>query len=380
MLATHLGFYNTASTRTHVRFQFSTHNAAGANVAPSTAIDAADIRIYRATDGAAFSATQRSSANGITCTSPFDSLTGFHDVDIDLTDNTDASFYAAGSMYSVVLAPNDETIDSQVITGVVLAYFEIGVQPVNAAQVGGQTASAAGTVTFPGTIASTTNITAGTITTATNVTTVNGLAANVITAAATAADFSTEVNAAIVALLPAALVGGRMDASVGAMAANTMTAAAAAADLGTELGTAVWANATRTLTAGTNVDGSTFTAIPWNAAWDAEVQSEVDDAINAQDLPTNAELATALGTADDAVLAAIAALNNISVANILAGTVEGTTTLVQTLRLLNAALGGKASGLETTTAIYRDVGDTKDRITATVDADGNRTAVILDLT
>jgi len=35
--------------------------------------------------------------------------------------------------------------------------------------------------------------------------------------------------------LPAALVGGRMDASVGAMAANTMTAAAAAADLTTEL-------------------------------------------------------------------------------------------------------------------------------------------------
>lgn len=41
---------------------------------------------------------------------------------------------------------------------------------VNATQVGGQTASAAGTVTFPGTIASTTNITAGTITTVTNLT------------------------------------------------------------------------------------------------------------------------------------------------------------------------------------------------------------------
>jgi hypothetical protein len=103
-------------------------------------------------------------------------------------------------------------------------------------------------------------------------------------------------------------------------------------------------------------------------------QTSVDD------LPTNAELATALGTADDAVLAAIAALNNISVANILAATVEGSTTLVQALRLLNSALGGKASGLETTTAVYRDVGDTKDRITATVDADGNRSAVTLDLT
>lgn len=52
--------------------------------------------------------------------------------------------------------------------------------------------------TFPsGTIANTTNITAGTITTATNVTTVNGLAANVITAAATAADFTTEIQAGL---------------------------------------------------------------------------------------------------------------------------------------------------------------------------------------
>jgi hypothetical protein len=52
-----------------------------------------------------------------------------------------------------------------------------------------------GTITFPttATLASTTNITAGTVTTATNVTTVNGLAANVITAASTAADYVTEV-------------------------------------------------------------------------------------------------------------------------------------------------------------------------------------------
>lgn len=41
----------------------------------------------------------------------------------------------------------------------------------------------------------------GTITTATNVTTVNGLAANVITAAATATDFSTEVNTAVLQAL-----------------------------------------------------------------------------------------------------------------------------------------------------------------------------------
>lgn len=120
-----LGCYNTSVTKTHVRFQFSTHAAAGANVAPNSAFEAADLRIYRANDSAAYSATQRSSAAGITMTSPFDSLTGVHDVDIDLADNTDAGFYAAGYRYSVVLSP-DETIDSQTITGIVLAEFEIG--------------------------------------------------------------------------------------------------------------------------------------------------------------------------------------------------------------------------------------------------------------
>jgi hypothetical protein len=44
----------------------------------------------------------------------------------------------------------------------------------------------------------------------------------------------------------------------------------------------------------------------------AQVNAEVDTALSDYDGPTNAELATALGTADDAILAAIAALNNLS--------------------------------------------------------------------
>lgn len=60
--------------------------------------------------------------------------------------------------------------------------------------------------------------------------------------------------------------------------------------------------------------------------------------------------------------------------------IEGTTTFRQMMRGVASALFGKASGLATTTAVYRDIGDTKDRITATVDADGNRSAVTKDLT
>jgi hypothetical protein len=60
--------------------------------------------------------------------------------------------------------------------------------------------------------------------------------------------------------------------------------------------------------------------------------------------------------------------------------IDGAVTARQLMRLYASALGGKASGLATATAVYRDLADSKDRITATVDADGNRTAVTRDLT
>lgn len=58
--------------------------------------------------------------------------------------------------------------------------------------------------------------------------------------------------------------------------------------------------------------------------------------------------------------------------------VEGTHTAVQYMRLMAAALFAKLSGAATTTVTIRDVDDTKARITATVDADGNRTAITSD--
>lgn len=62
--------------------------------------------------------------------------------------------------------------------------------------------------------------------------------------------------------------------------------------------------------------GAGLTAVPWNASWDAEVQSECADALTAYDPPTHAELTSGLASADDATLAAIAALNNLSPAQV----------------------------------------------------------------
>ncbi len=69
---------------------------------------AADIVIFK--DG---SATERTSAAGITVTTSFNTSTGLQMVVIDLSDNTDSGFYAAGHEYSVAVA--DVTIDSQTV-------------------------------------------------------------------------------------------------------------------------------------------------------------------------------------------------------------------------------------------------------------------------
>ncbi len=52
----------------------------------------------------------------------------------------------------------------------------------------------------------------------------------------------------------------------------------------------------------------------------------------------------------------------------------------ETMRLMAAALAGKVSGAATTTVVIRDLNDSKDRITATVDSNGNRSAVTKDVT
>jgi hypothetical protein len=60
--------------------------------------------------------------------------------------------------------------------------------------------------------------------------------------------------------------------------------------------------------------------------------------------------------------------------------VDGTVTVRESLRLANSANGAKLSGAATATVVIRDLADTKDRVTASVDASGNRTAVTRDLT
>ncbi len=83
---------------------------AEASGAPSATSNfaASDVQIYK--DGGT---TQRSSSAGITVSTSFDSQTGLQLIVIDLSDNTDAGFYAAGHEYQVAVA--DVTIDGQTV-------------------------------------------------------------------------------------------------------------------------------------------------------------------------------------------------------------------------------------------------------------------------
>jgi hypothetical protein len=62
----------------------------------------------------------------------------------------------------------------------------------------------------------------------------------------------------------------------------------------------------------------------------------------------------------------------------LAAGIETNRTLRQAMRLILATAVGKLSGAATNTVAIRDTNDTKDRVTATVDGDGNRSVVTLD--
>ena len=299
----YLGDFTTANT-VYVYFNTFDSNDPSASVT-LTGLALGDIFIYK--NG---STTERSSTAGYTLLDTdgidFDGKTGIHGFSIDLSNNTDSGFYAAGGEYTVVVA--SVTVDAATVN-FVAAHFSIE-------RTGGALSLLKGTnsladieskidtlQTNVGTAgAGLTNI--GTIATVTNLTNLPTIPANWITAAG--------------------IDTGAIDAD------------ALAADAGTEIGTAVWATAARTLTAATNItstggttvpqtgdsfarlgapagasvsadiaaieaqtddigaEGAGLTAVPWNPAWDAEVQSEVTDALTAAAIPTATQNADAL--------------------------------------------------------------------------------------
>ena len=181
-----------------IPFYFSAFDGGTGASITLTGLAVTDVEIYKGT-----SMTQRASDSGVVLLDTdgidVDAITGIHGFSIDTSDNADAGFFAAGSFYTVVVA--SVTIDAQTVN------FVVGTFRLTAAE---------GVAGVPDV----------------NVTHVGDTAQ-------TAGDIIGDTND-IQARLPAALVSGRIDASVGAMAANVLTAAATAADFGTEIAAAIW--------------------------------------------------------------------------------------------------------------------------------------------
>jgi hypothetical protein len=328
----HLGNVPASST---LYIPFATYAQSTGESITMSGLATSDIKIYK--DG---STTERASASGFTLLDTdgidFDGVTGLHGFSIDLSDNTTAGFYAAGHFYWVVVSTI--TVDGQTVS-FIAATFGIrapettaGVPKTEAVAVSTDAITsdsfADGAITGPA-------IADGAIDSAT-------FASGAINAAAIASD----------AITAAKIADGAIDAAT--FAAGAINAAAIAADAITAAKIADGA-----------IDAATFAAGAINAA--AIASSAITAAKFAADaIDANALKADAANEIADALLDRAAG-------------VETGRTLRQALRLILAVCCGKSNGLNTSTAIYRDTNDGVDRITATVDNQGNRSAVTYDM-
>lgn len=170
------------------------------------------------------------------------------------------------------------------------------------------------------------------------------------------------------------------------------------------IATAVWASGTRLLTAGTNIVLAKGTGVTgFNDLSAAQVNTEADTALTdaragyvqaiwdaltsalttvgsiGKRLSDNIDAAVSSRLASGSYSAAPTANQNADALLDRTDGVETGLTVRQSLRLTNAMAGGELSGAGTATNTIRDPNDSKNRIVAAVDADGNRTAVTLDV-
>ena len=249
---------------------------------------------------------------------------------------------------------------------------------------------------------------------ATGALTSDAFAAGAITNAAVADDVDVNVKTMTAGVITATVIadnaidlatfaadcktGSALKANVETITAGAIAAASLNADMDTELATIIWNAATASyggagtygqavedILADTNelqVDdtptaiaaiatilgaaGAGLTAVPWNAAWDAEVQSECTDALNAYDPPTKAELDTAQG----AVTVSAIANNAITAAAIATDAIDADAIKADAVTEIQSGLATAAAlaTVDTVVDLIEDILRNKMEIT---DANGN---------
>jgi len=280
-----------------IRIPFSTFDKDDGSSITMTNYAAADILCYK--DG---STTERASTAGFTATTNFDSKTGKQLIVIDLADNTTADFWKAGSEY--LIAIDAVTVDA-VTTGGWVARFRIGypnaVLDTSIATLSSQTSftlttgpaeddALNGFWAIIHDVASAVQWSRVLILDYTGSTKTVTLAAGATFTAAAGDNFSVIDMAP---LQPATLGRTAVVDSAGLVDANMVKVGptgAGTAQTARDLGASVL------LSSGTGTGQLDFTSgkLAWNSAWDAEVESEVNDGLTAFTGDTSITLAKAL--------------------------------------------------------------------------------------
>lgn len=310
-----------------IRIPFSSFDKDDGSSITMTNFAVGDILIYK--DG---STTERASTNGYTATTDFDGKTGKHLAIIDLADNTTAGFFAAGSEYLVAI--DAVTVDA-VTVGAWVARFRIGynaaILDTTIATLSSQTsftlsAGPAEDDALNGCIArihdvasavqagfavisdytgssKTVTLLAGTTYTAAatdNISIFHPVNVEYFHALAATGDIPTAAAIADAVWDEDATghqTGGTFGQAIGDPGADATTIYQSVVTdaAGTNIAADIIAIEAQTDDIG--AAGAGLSAVPWNPAWDAEVQSEVTDALNAYDPPTKAETDALLTTA-----------------------------------------------------------------------------------
>lgn len=394
---------------------FHTFDSNGASIT-ITGLAVTDIEVYK--DGLA---TQRASDAGYALLDTdgidFDGLTGIHGFSIDLADNTDAGFYASGHDYWVVVssitcdtrtisfvaatfsienrsaslrlgAPAGASVSADILNVADAVWDEVltGATHNVASSAGRRLRQLASSIIFDGTVATvgTNYITFAGGASATQ----NAYRGDMVVVMSGVGLGQTRTIVEYTGASVKAYVDKPWDVAPGI--GDEVMVLAAAQELVAAFGTVVSATGTGvrfaadasstnnmyrysivvvTSVAGVNdtqarlitsYDGATQTATVF-PAWTATPAAGA----------TYKVMPLGLATIDEVSVNAL-------VAAMIAGVADGAYDLQEMMRIIFAFASGKADGGGTATVHFRDSADSKNRITETVDASGNRTAVVLD--
>jgi len=328
---------------------------------------------------------------GVTLTADFDSKTGLNHFAID----TSNAFYSAGSFFDIVITTG--TVNAVSAVGSVVGRFTIrktaALKPTTAGRTldvssGGEAGIDLANVGSP---TQTLNLSGTTISTSQVVASVSGSVGSV------AGNVGGNVVGSVASVTAGVTVGTNND-KTGYTLTQAFPTNFASLDINAS-GHISRVTLVDTTTTNTDMRGTDGAALA--SAWTSTRAAYLDSVLLAvnnnrtvqvtgshrvaadmhESQPGAIHATTFEAGAIDATALAADAANEIADALLdRADAIETGLTLRGAIRLDTAALAGKLSGAAGTTVTIRNVGDTKARITATVDADGNRSAVTTDAT